>query len=93
MLIYGEDIPILDVLFLYFYPPRPAKYGGSSQAQDSVNKKKRFDCLDFEASLALGFVLCSLELQSSASFWESNILILSTNVYLCAYLMNGFRFT
>ncbi|GKD58398.1 hypothetical protein Tco_1295907, partial [Tanacetum coccineum] len=36
----------------------------------------------FEASRARGFVLHSLELQSSASLWESNILILSTNVYL-----------
>ncbi|GJW92703.1 hypothetical protein Tco_0170256 [Tanacetum coccineum] len=39
------------------------KYGGSSQAQDSVNKNKRFDCPDFEASRARGFVLRSLELQ------------------------------
>ncbi|GKB46469.1 hypothetical protein Tco_0897222 [Tanacetum coccineum] len=31
------------------------------------------DCLDFEASRARGFVLRSLELQSSASLWESNI--------------------
>ncbi|GKF01475.1 reverse transcriptase domain-containing protein, partial [Tanacetum coccineum] len=37
---------------------------------------------DFKASRARGFVLRSLELQSSASLWESNILILSTNVYL-----------
>ncbi|GKD34528.1 hypothetical protein Tco_1250037 [Tanacetum coccineum] len=29
--------------------------------------------LDFEASRARGFVLRSLELQSSASLWESNI--------------------
>ncbi|GJY12364.1 hypothetical protein Tco_0381673 [Tanacetum coccineum] len=36
----------------------------------------------FEASRAHGFVLRSLELQSPASLWESNILILSTNVYL-----------
>ncbi|GKA66991.1 reverse transcriptase domain-containing protein [Tanacetum coccineum] len=34
----------------------------------------RKDCLDFEASRACGFVLCSLELQSLASLWESNIL-------------------
>ncbi|GKF82042.1 hypothetical protein Tco_0243698, partial [Tanacetum coccineum] len=45
MLIYGEEIPILDVLI----------------------------ALDFEASRARGFVLRSLELQSLASFWESNI--------------------
>ncbi|GJU14155.1 reverse transcriptase domain-containing protein [Tanacetum coccineum] len=31
------------------------------------------DCMDFEASHARGFVLRSLELQSSASLWESNI--------------------
>ncbi|GKF33719.1 hypothetical protein Tco_0106919, partial [Tanacetum coccineum] len=37
---------------------------------------------DFEASLARGFVLRSLKLQSSALLWESNIQILSTNVYL-----------
>ncbi|GKF63434.1 hypothetical protein Tco_0186882, partial [Tanacetum coccineum] len=30
-------------------------------------------CQDFEASRAHGFVLRSLELQSSASLWESNI--------------------
>ncbi|GJR05201.1 hypothetical protein Tco_0528185 [Tanacetum coccineum] len=46
MMIYGEDIPILDV------PIAP----------------------DYEASRARGFVLRSLELQSSASLWESNIL-------------------
>ncbi|GJX94273.1 hypothetical protein Tco_0348859 [Tanacetum coccineum] len=54
MLIYGENIPILDV------PIAP----------------------DFEASRARGFVLRSLELQSSTLLRESNILILSTNVYL-----------
>ncbi|GKC12582.1 hypothetical protein Tco_1009364 [Tanacetum coccineum] len=46
MMIYGGDIPILDVLI----------------------------APDFEASRAHGFVLRSLELQSSTSFWESNIL-------------------
>ncbi|GKB03338.1 hypothetical protein Tco_0831427 [Tanacetum coccineum] len=40
------------------------------------------DFPDFEASRAHGFVLRSLELQSSASLWESNIQILSTNIYL-----------
>ncbi|GJW99787.1 zf-CCHC domain-containing protein [Tanacetum coccineum] len=34
---------------------------------------------DYEASRARSFVLRSLELQSLASLWESNILILSTN--------------
>ncbi|GKA48236.1 reverse transcriptase domain-containing protein, partial [Tanacetum coccineum] len=37
---------------------------------------------DYEASRAHSFVLRSLELQSSASLWESHILILLTNVYL-----------
>ncbi|GKB80949.1 hypothetical protein Tco_0947844 [Tanacetum coccineum] len=68
MMIYGEDIPILDVLFLHFYLDQ-LKYGGSSQAQDSVNKNKRFDCPDYEASRARGFVLRSLELQSFAYFY------------------------
>ncbi|GJU05682.1 hypothetical protein Tco_1122112 [Tanacetum coccineum] len=35
MLIHGENIPILDVSFLYFFPPRPcSSMVGSSQAQD-----------------------------------------------------------
>ncbi|GJW26241.1 hypothetical protein Tco_0040052 [Tanacetum coccineum] len=42
MMIYEENIPILDVLFLHFFPLDQLKYGGSSQAQDSVNKNKRF---------------------------------------------------
>ncbi|GKG05373.1 hypothetical protein Tco_0325459, partial [Tanacetum coccineum] len=66
MLIYGEDIPNLDVSFLHFYPPWLLKYGGSSQAQDLVNKNKRFIAPDYEASRARGFVLRSLELQSFA---------------------------
>ncbi|GJZ80117.1 hypothetical protein Tco_0644954, partial [Tanacetum coccineum] len=33
--------------------------------------------LDFEDSRARGFVLCSLELQSFAWLWESNILNLT----------------
>ncbi|GJX53629.1 hypothetical protein Tco_0281998 [Tanacetum coccineum] len=37
---------------------------------------------DFEASRARSFVIRSLELQSSSLLWKSNILILSTNVYL-----------
>ncbi|GJT81295.1 hypothetical protein Tco_1055637 [Tanacetum coccineum] len=65
MMIYGADIPILDVPFLHFYPFDKLKIAP-----------------DFEASRARGFVLRSLELQSSASLWESNIQILSTNVYL-----------
>ncbi|GJZ08815.1 hypothetical protein Tco_0543098 [Tanacetum coccineum] len=40
------------------------------------------DCPDFEASRARGFVLRSLELHILSFIWESNILILSTNVYL-----------
>ncbi|GJV19857.1 hypothetical protein Tco_1368877 [Tanacetum coccineum] len=52
---------------------------GSSQAQDSVNKNKRFDCPDSEASRARSFVLRSQELQILSFNWESDILILSTN--------------
>ncbi|GJU75351.1 hypothetical protein Tco_1272421 [Tanacetum coccineum] len=40
------------------------------------------DCPDSEASRARGFVLRSQELQILSFIWESNILILSTNVYL-----------
>ncbi|GJS20172.1 hypothetical protein Tco_0448804 [Tanacetum coccineum] len=51
MMIYGEDNPILDVPFLHFYPLDQLNYGGSSQAQHSVNKNKRFvggnPCLSF----------------------------------------------
>ncbi|GJX10298.1 hypothetical protein Tco_0200157 [Tanacetum coccineum] len=52
MMIYGEDIPILDVsLFSISILFDQLKYGGSSQAQDSVNKNKRFvggnPCLSF----------------------------------------------
>ncbi|GJU63752.1 hypothetical protein Tco_1245587 [Tanacetum coccineum] len=41
MMISGGDIPILDVPYLHLYP-LDLKYEGSSQAQDSVNKNKRF---------------------------------------------------
>ncbi|GJX27716.1 hypothetical protein Tco_0235795 [Tanacetum coccineum] len=41
-----------------------------------------WDCPDSEASRAQGFVLRSLELQILSFIWESDILILSTNVYL-----------
>ncbi|GKE27355.1 hypothetical protein Tco_1442739, partial [Tanacetum coccineum] len=54
MMIYGEDIPILDVLFLRFYPPWPAQVWGIEISPD------------FEASRAYGFVFRSLELQSFA---------------------------
>ncbi|GKF84714.1 hypothetical protein Tco_0249612, partial [Tanacetum coccineum] len=54
MMIYEEDIPILDVLFLHFYPPWPAQVWGIEIAPD------------YEASRARGFVLRSLELQSFA---------------------------
>ncbi|GJR06117.1 hypothetical protein Tco_0529101 [Tanacetum coccineum] len=66
MMICGKDIPILDVPFLHFYPLDQLKYGGSSQAQDSVNKNKRFDCPDYEDSRARGFVHRPLDLQSLA---------------------------
>ncbi|GKB64367.1 hypothetical protein Tco_0920553 [Tanacetum coccineum] len=48
MMIYGGDIPILDVSYLHFYP-----------ILDGPNQ----DCLDFEDSRARPFVLRSLELQ------------------------------
>ncbi|GJX82806.1 hypothetical protein Tco_0332287 [Tanacetum coccineum] len=54
MMIYGEDIPILDVSFLHFYPPWTAQVWGIEIAPD------------YEASRARGFVLRSLELQSFA---------------------------
>ncbi|GKE54796.1 hypothetical protein Tco_1489952 [Tanacetum coccineum] len=40
------------------------------------------DCPDFEASRARSFVLRSQELHILSFIWESDILILSTNVYL-----------
>ncbi|GJS43026.1 reverse transcriptase domain-containing protein [Tanacetum coccineum] len=40
------------------------------------------DCPDCDDSRARGFVLRSLELHILSFIWESNILILSTNVYL-----------
>ncbi|GJR67373.1 hypothetical protein Tco_0013438 [Tanacetum coccineum] len=46
---YREDIRVLDVPCLHFYPLDKLKYGG--------------DCSDFEASRACGFVIRSLELQ------------------------------
>ncbi|GKA11103.1 hypothetical protein Tco_0690536 [Tanacetum coccineum] len=42
MIIYKGDIPILDVPYLHFYPLDQLKYGGSSQAQEPVNKNKHF---------------------------------------------------
>ncbi|GJY02546.1 hypothetical protein Tco_0360698 [Tanacetum coccineum] len=62
MLIHRENNPNLDVPFLHFYPLDQLKYGGSSQAQDSVNKNKRFDFSDYEVSRARGFVHRSLDL-------------------------------
>ncbi|GJW24966.1 hypothetical protein Tco_0038777 [Tanacetum coccineum] len=41
-----------------------------------------FDCPDYEDSRARGFVHRSLDLHILSFIWESNILILSTNVYL-----------
>ncbi|GKC06874.1 hypothetical protein Tco_0998484 [Tanacetum coccineum] len=77
---YGEDIRILDVPCLQFYPPLPAQVWGDRVKLSDL--KQALHCSDFEASRARGFVLRSLELQSLASLWESNIQILSTNVYL-----------
>ncbi|GJY40167.1 hypothetical protein Tco_0427437 [Tanacetum coccineum] len=70
MMICGEDIPILEVPYLHFYPLDQLKYRGSSQARDSVNKNKRFvDCPDFEDSRARGFVHRPLDLQSFACLY------------------------
>ncbi|GJZ13952.1 hypothetical protein Tco_0549182 [Tanacetum coccineum] len=59
-----------DILFFGRFPLSPflspltkLKYGGSSQAQDSVNKNKRFDYPDFEDFRARCFVHRSLALQ------------------------------
>ncbi|GJY91675.1 retrovirus-related pol polyprotein from transposon TNT 1-94 [Tanacetum coccineum] len=62
MLICGEDIPSWMFHFSISILLDKLKYRGSSQAQDSVNRNKRFDFPDFEASRAHGFVLRSLEL-------------------------------
>ncbi|GJS44654.1 hypothetical protein Tco_0594775 [Tanacetum coccineum] len=80
MMISGGDIPFLDVLCLHFYPPLPVQVWGSSQAQDSINKNKRFvggnpclslvvDCPDYEDSRARGFVHRPLDLQSFACLY------------------------
>ncbi|GKE63160.1 hypothetical protein Tco_1513527, partial [Tanacetum coccineum] len=70
MMIYGEDIPILDVPFLHFYLPRPTQVWGIEIAPD------------YEASRARGFVLRSLELQILSFIMGIQYPILSTNVYL-----------
>ncbi|GJR12290.1 hypothetical protein Tco_0794942 [Tanacetum coccineum] len=55
VMISGGDIPILDVLFSQvLHILVQLKNGDTSQAQDSVNKNKRFDCPNFEASRAYG---------------------------------------
>ncbi|GKF45554.1 hypothetical protein Tco_0135356 [Tanacetum coccineum] len=48
---------------------------------------------DFEAFRARGFVLRLLELHILSFILRIQYPILSTNVYLYAYLINGFRFT
>ncbi|GJU61420.1 reverse transcriptase domain-containing protein [Tanacetum coccineum] len=48
---------------------------------------------DFEASRARSFILRSLELQIPSFIMGIQYPILSTNVYLYAYLINDFRFT
>ncbi|GJS56081.1 hypothetical protein Tco_0629443 [Tanacetum coccineum] len=47
------------------------------QAYENSLIYKEMDCPDYEDSRAHGFVHRSLDLRSSASFWESNIQILS----------------
>ncbi|GKE91101.1 hypothetical protein Tco_1572196, partial [Tanacetum coccineum] len=63
---YGEDIRVLDVPCLHFYPLDQLKYGGIRLAS-SIFRVSCFvlyvqDCPYFEASRARGFVLPSLEL-------------------------------
>nr|GFB71384.1 hypothetical protein [Tanacetum cinerariifolium] len=60
MMMYGGDIPLLDVPYLHFYPPWP-----SSSMEDRVRLKTRI-APDFEASCARGFVYRPLQLQSLA---------------------------
>ncbi|GJZ02171.1 hypothetical protein Tco_0520132 [Tanacetum coccineum] len=55
---FGRDIPL---------------NSGSSQARDSVNKNKRFDCPNYEDSHARGFVHRLLELQSVACLYGNPI--------------------
>nr|GEV43759.1 hypothetical protein [Tanacetum cinerariifolium] len=62
MMISRGDIPFLDDLFLHFYPLDQLKYGGSSQACDSV-------CSNFKDSRARGFVHRPLELLSLACLY------------------------
>ncbi|GJT07277.1 reverse transcriptase domain-containing protein [Tanacetum coccineum] len=50
---------------------------------------RSYDCPDSEASRARGFVLRSQELQILSFIWESDILILSTNVYLYRIFTKG----
>ncbi|GJY37454.1 hypothetical protein Tco_0422832 [Tanacetum coccineum] len=66
------------------HPHGQLNAGIESSYVTRLPKTKRFDCPDYEDSRARGFVHRSLDLRSSASFWESNIQILSTNVYLLA---------
>ncbi|GJX54529.1 hypothetical protein Tco_0282898 [Tanacetum coccineum] len=63
--------------FHFDVPSSPRPLGRAAKNRQDIP-----DCPDFEASHARGFVLRSLELKSSASSWESNIQIISTNVYL-----------
>ncbi|GJX02901.1 hypothetical protein Tco_0188817 [Tanacetum coccineum] len=72
MMMYGGDIPHLDVLFFYFYPLDSLKYGGTSQAKDSVNKNKRF--MGFPKFLkTLVFVVLSIDVFKSSSSLGNSI--------------------
>ncbi|GKB66004.1 reverse transcriptase domain-containing protein [Tanacetum coccineum] len=62
---------------LYELPFHKEVLGSETLLSFSPENEEK-DCPDFEASCAHGFVLHSLELHI-LSFWESNILILSTN--------------
>ncbi|GKB98921.1 reverse transcriptase domain-containing protein, partial [Tanacetum coccineum] len=76
---YGEDIRILDVPCLHFYPPCPLNIG---MGQDMPKTSASWIAQIFEASRARGFVIRSQELHILSFIWESDIQILSTNVYL-----------
>ncbi|GKF87033.1 hypothetical protein Tco_0257910, partial [Tanacetum coccineum] len=65
MMMYGGDIPLLDVPCLHFYP----------HGQLNAGIESSYDCPDFEDSRARGFVHLPLDLQYIAHlYWESDIL-------------------
>ncbi|GJW54510.1 hypothetical protein Tco_0098595 [Tanacetum coccineum] len=75
MMIYGGDMPILDVPYLQLlFLLDHFKYGGSSRLKIGLKKPKcsgmATDSPDYEDSRARGFVQCSLDLHPFAClFW------------------------